>query len=118
MGLLEYYFFILGILFYCLRPCLSFLTIKNGNWLLRNNILREKKSKLRLHLISSKVSENDLKIVIYPNPILRQKSEEVIYFDDNLKVKSKWTIIYARICIYISMNNAYTFFLEFDKKNV
>ncbi|CDU17485.1 peptide deformylase, putative [Plasmodium yoelii] len=85
MGLLEYCFFILGILFYCLKPCSSFLTIKNGNWCLRDNILREKKSKLRLHLLSSKVSENDLKIVIYPNSILRQKSEEVIYFDDNLK---------------------------------
>lgn len=99
MGLLEYYFFILGILFYCLRPCSSFLTVKNGNWCLRNNILREKKSKLRVHLISSKVNENDLKIVMYPNPVLRQKSEEVLYFDDNLKVRSKWIIPWHSICM-------------------
>ncbi|CAI7719519.1 peptide deformylase, putative [Plasmodium vivax] len=54
---------------------------------------REKSTAVRM---SASQNEKDLKIVLYPDPVLRKKCDEVVHFDDNLRtlVRSMFNVMY------------------------
>ncbi|ANQ07564.1 Peptide deformylase [Plasmodium coatneyi] len=54
---------------------------------------REPSTALRM---STNQNEKDLKIVLYPDPVLRKKCNEVVNFDDNLRtlVRSMFNVMY------------------------
>ncbi|GAW80144.1 peptide deformylase [Plasmodium gonderi] len=57
--------------------------------------IRGKERSVSLNLSTSQ-NEYNLKIVLYPDPVLRKKCDEVVHFDDNLKtlIRSMFKIMY------------------------
>ncbi|SCQ16068.1 peptide deformylase, putative [Plasmodium ovale] len=92
MGFFKYVILLLVVLSFTV--CSAYIFRKNGNFNLCCNNTWKNKRMVTVRLTSEK---NEIKIVMYPNHVLRKKSEDVVTFDDDLRnlVRNMFNIMYA-----------------------
>lgn len=91
---------------------LTFCKFTNGkvkSYIKNYNGDYRKIKKCRRSLKLFKENEKEMKVAIFPNPVLRKKCEEVLYFDDNLKstIRRLFDMLYANKVIALSAPQVY-----------
>ncbi|CRG99289.1 peptide deformylase, putative [Plasmodium relictum] len=103
MDILKYYLILILIEHY-FTTSLEYIINKKVNFYIKyyktNNTSKKKNVIIQL----TRENDKEIKIVKYPNPILRKKCEEVVNFDENLKntIRSMFNIMYENKGIGLS----------------
>lgn len=81
---------------YFLETCFAYVINQRPSLRLRRCTIGGREPSTTSLRMSTSQNEKDLKIVLYPDPVLRKKCNEVVNFDDNLRtlVRSMFNVMY------------------------
>ncbi|KJP89430.1 hypothetical protein AK88_00873 [Plasmodium fragile] len=79
------------------EKCFAYVIKGRDSLRLKRYTIRRREPSTAVRMLIGQ-NEKDLKIVLYPDPVLRKKSNEVVNFDDNLRtlVRNMFNVMYEK----------------------